>query len=62
MKWPASRSFVTEGFPDNEWKTPIRILLLAIQNTSLKFPIVVNILMTCNEYYYYALSKATKIS
>ena len=61
MQWPASRSFAKEEFPDNEWKNPIRILLLAAQNTSLRCPIVVNILKKCNDYYY-ALSKVTKIS
>ena len=59
MKWPASRSFVKEEFPDNEWKIPIRIILLAAQNISLRCPIVVNTLMTCQDYYY-ALNKVTK--
>ena len=59
MKWPASRSFVKEEFPDNEWKIPIRIILLAAQNISLRCPIVVNTLMMCQDYYY-ALNKVTK--
>ena len=61
MQWPSSRTFAKEEFPDNEWKIPIRIPLLAAQNTSLRYPIVVNTLMTCNDYYY-ALRKVTSIS
>ena len=59
MQWPASRLFAKEEFPDNECKNPIRILLLAAQNTSLRRPIVVNVLNMCNDYYD-ALRKVTK--
>ena len=59
MQWPSSRTFAKEEFPDNEWKIPIRIPLLAAQNTSLRYPIVVKTLMTCQDYYY-ALNKVTK--
>ena len=58
-QWPASRSFAKEEFPDNECKNPIRILLLTKQNISLRCPIVVNALNTCNDYYD-ALRKVTK--
>ena len=59
MQWPASRLFAKEEFPDNECKNPIRILLLAAQHTSLRCPIVVNALKTCNDYYN-VLRKDTK--
>ena len=59
MQWPASRSFAREEFPDNECKNPIRILLLAAKNASLRCPIVVNAFKSCNSYYD-ALRKVTK--
>ena len=60
MQWPASRYFAKEEIPDKECIIPIRILLLAAQNTSLRCPILVNVLNICNDYYD-ALRKVTKI-
>ena len=51
IQWPASRSLSNVKFPDNEYKTLIRTLVLAAENTSLKYSIVVNALKMCNAYY-----------
>ena len=59
MQWPVSRSFAKEEFPANECKSPIRILALSVQNASLRCPLVINALSSCNDYYD-ALRKVTK--
>ena len=50
MQWPASRLLSKEEFPDTECKNLIKTLLLAAQNTSLRYSIVVNALKICNAY------------